>query len=188
MMVCKNWQYLITLDSDLNEVSRYVDIRSGNFGTFSIEFVRLLLAAGSEIDVVAKLLCEKIDASKGCKNINEYRDTITDRYPKFHSMIIDVPIYEFQLTPWADWQNGQNPSWWRAYNDVKHQRDSHFSDANLENTIKAIAGLYVMIWYLHREDPQRKKLNKTVLLSVDRYYIGGSRWADANHYAIPEDE
>lgn len=54
-MICPNWQYLITLDSGLKELSRYVDIRSENFNTFSIEFVRLLLAAGSEIDVVAKL-------------------------------------------------------------------------------------------------------------------------------------
>ena len=103
-------------------------------------------------------------------------------------MIIDVPQYELQLIPWTDWQTGQNPSWWRAYNYVKHQRDSHFVEANLKNTIDAIAGLYVMIWYLHREDPQRKKLNKTVLLSVDRYYMGGIRWAEATHYAIPDDE
>ena len=83
-MICTNWQYLITLDLDLTEVSRYVYIRSENFGTFSIEFVRLLLAAGSEIDVVAKLLCEKINASKDCNNINDYRAVITAKYPKFH--------------------------------------------------------------------------------------------------------
>jgi hypothetical protein len=186
MMICTNWQYLITLDSDLKEASRYVDVRAENFKTFSIEFVRLLLAAGSEIDVVAKLLCGKIDASRPCDNIDKYRDTIITKYPKFHSMIIDVPQYEFQLVPWKDWEKGHNPSWWRAYNEVKHQRDIHFTDANLENTINAIAGLYIMILYLHREDPQRIKLNKTVLLSADRY-SDGVQWANACHYTIPED-
>ncbi len=109
-MICPNWQYLITLDSGLKELSRYVDIRSENFNTFSIEFVRLLLAAGSEIDVVAKLLCKKINLSGSYKNINDYRQTITSKYPKFYKMIIDVPQYELQLTPWEDWKNNKK-SW-----------------------------------------------------------------------------
>jgi hypothetical protein len=185
-MICPNWQYLRTLDSDLENVTRYVDINPENFRTFSIEFVRLILAAGSEIDVVAKLLCGKIDPSKSCKNINDYLEIIIGKYPKFHTMIIDVPQYEMQLVPWELWGNKTNPDWWTAYNDVKHKRDIHFADANLENTINAIAGLYVMIWYLHREDPQRIRLNKTTLLSADRY-VGGVQWANTYHYKIPED-
>lgn len=185
-MICPNWQYLRTLDSDLENVTRYVDINPENFRTFSIEFVRLILAAGSEIDVVAKLLCGKIDPSKSCKNINDYREIIIGKYPKFHTMIIDVPQYEMQLLPWEPWGNNTNPDWWTAYNDVKHQRDTHFKDANLQNTINAVAGLYIMILYLHREDNQRKKLNMTTLLSADRY-SNGVRWANADHYKIPDD-
>jgi hypothetical protein len=187
VMICPNWQYLITLDSDLKEVSRYVDIRSENFDTFSIEFVRLLLSAGSEIDVVAKLLCKKIDLSRSYKNINDYQQAITTKYPKFPEMIIDMPQYELQLTPWEDWKNNKKPSWWKAYNDVKHERDNHFKEANLRNTIYAVAGLFTLIWYLHREDNQRKKLNKTVLFSADKY-IGGTQWAKTFHYEIPDDE
>ena len=82
-MICPHWQYLITLDSDLKEVSRYVDIKPENFSTFSIEFVRLLLAAGSEIDVVAKILCDRIDSSKTYRNINDYRAAISGRFPTF---------------------------------------------------------------------------------------------------------
>ena len=185
-MICPNWQYLRTLDSDLENVSRYVDIARENYGTFSIEFVRLILAAGSEIDVVAKLLCGKIDPSKSCKNINDYREIIIGKYPKFHTMIIDVPQYEIQLVPWEPWGNNINPDWWTAYNSVKHQRDTHFKDANLQNTINAVAALFIMIWYLHHEDTQRTKLNKTTLLSAERY-IGGVQWANSYYYHIPED-
>ena len=187
-MICPNWQYLITLDLDLKDVSRYVDINRANFRTYSIEFVRLILAAGAEIDVVAKLLCENIDSSRKVRDINDFSDVIMGKYIKFHSMIIDVPQYEIELVPWSDWKHKKNPVWWRAYNDVKHHRDSHFADANLENTINAIAGLYVMVWYLHREFKDRKKLNKTALLSADRYFCGGVRWADETHYKIPDDE
>ncbi|MDR4497348.1 MAG: hypothetical protein MRK02_05390 [Candidatus Scalindua sp.] len=184
-MICPHWQYLITLDSDLKEVSRYVEISSANFNTFSIEFVRLLLAAGSEIDVVAKLLCKEIDDSKRRKDINDYRNVITTKYPKFHTMIIDVPQYEIQLIPWETWKDNGNPPWWKVYNDVKHKRDIYFKDANLENTINAVAGLYTMIWYLHYKNTQMKKLNKTTLLSADRY-DAGCRWVDTPGYIIPD--
>jgi len=185
-MICQHWQYLITLDSDLHKCSRFVDINSQNFRTYSIEFVRILLAASSEIDVVAKILCNCIDSTKSYKNINDYRNTIVDKFPKFPSMIIEVPQYELQLTPWDEWSQNRNPGWWQAYNDVKHKRDDHFTDANLENTLNAVAGLFVVVWYLHHEEPDRKKLNKTLLLSADRY-IGGTRWANTYYYRIPEE-
>ncbi|MBL7203504.1 MAG: hypothetical protein ISS63_04110 [Desulfobacteraceae bacterium] len=185
-MICPHWQYLITLDSDLKEVSRYVDIKPENFATFSIEFVRLILAAGSEIDVVAKVLCDKIDSSGTYRNINEYREAITNRFPNFYSMLIDIPQYELQLTPWDDWNQNRNPSWWTAYNSVKHKRDRNFHDANLENTINAVAGLFTMIWHLHSEDSQRKKLNKTVLFSADRY-IKGFQFVNNLQYVVPDD-
>ncbi len=183
-MICPHWQYFITLDSDLKEASRYVDIGQENFSTFSIEFVRLLLAAGSEIDVVAKLLCCKIDPSKEYKIIDDYRDAIMTRFPKYYSVIIDIPQYELHLTPWQDWNCGKNPSWWKAYNNVKHHRDSNFKDANLENTINAVAGLFVMILYLHSMDSQKKKYNNPVLLSVEKYNEG-FEWLDQKIYVLP---
>lgn len=185
-MICQHWQYLITLDSDLHKCSRFVYINKQNFKTYSIEFVRILLAVGSEIDVVAKILCNSIDSTKSCKNIDDYHRIIVNKFPRFSSMIIDIPQYELQLTPWKEWSQDENPDWWRAYNDVKHKRHNHFADANLENTFNAVAGLFVVIWYLHHEESKRKKLNKTVLLSADRY-IDGVQWANTYYYRIPEE-
>jgi hypothetical protein len=101
-------------------------------------------------------------------------------------MIIDVPQYELSLTPWNEWLQDKNPDWWRAYNDVKHKRHDYFADANLKNTLNAVAGLFVVVWYLHHEESNRKKLNKTVLLSADRY-IAGTQWTNTYYYKIPEE-
>lgn len=185
-IICPHWQYLITLDSELQQVSRFVEIHPENYKTFSIEFVRVLLATGSEIDVVAKILCNCIDPSKSPENINQYRNVITSKFPKFASMIIDVPQYGLQLTPWEKWSQNDNPSWWGAYNNVKHERDKYFTEANLENTLDIVAGLFVIVWYLHHEEPNRKKLNKTTLLTADRY-IEGVTWANTYSYQIPEE-
>src|SRR5438045_939603 len=73
------WEYFLALDSDLETVARYVEFDPANYKTFSIEFVRLILAACSEIDTVAKLLCESIDATKPRSNINNYRSTILSK-------------------------------------------------------------------------------------------------------------
>ena len=52
-----HWNYLIALERDLEVASRYVEFCQRNFDVYSIEFAHLLLAAASEVDVVAKLLC-----------------------------------------------------------------------------------------------------------------------------------
>jgi len=185
-MICPHWQYLITLDSDLHRASRFVEISSQNFKTFSIEFARTLLFAGSKIDVVAKILCKCINPSKSYENIKEYRDTITAKFPKFPSMIIDIPQYDLHLTAWDEWSQNKNPAWWRAYNDVKHERNKYYKEANLENTLNAVAGLFVLVWYLHHEESDRKKLNKTNLLSADRY-VSGTQWANTSYCKIPDE-
>jgi len=185
-MICTHWQYLITLDDDLHKISRFIETNEKNFTTFSIEFVRILLAAGSEIDVVAKILCNSINSTKPCGNINDYRKTIVCKYPKFPTMVIDIPQYEIQLTPWKNWTSGMNPDWWEAYNNVKHRRDRYFKEANLNNAINAVSGLFVIVWYLHHEQSNRKKLNKPILLSADRY-VAGVRWANNLSPKIPEE-
>jgi len=58
------WQFFATIDEDLHELSRFVEIHPDNFMTFSARLLRLYLAIGSEVDVVAKLLCLQIDPTR----------------------------------------------------------------------------------------------------------------------------
>ena len=48
-----HWNYFLAFDSDAEKLSRYIEFTSDNFGTYSIELVRLLLSVASEVDVVA---------------------------------------------------------------------------------------------------------------------------------------
>jgi hypothetical protein len=43
-----------------------------------------------------------------------------------------------------------NPDWWRSYNRVKHQRHSHFHEANLQNTINAVGALLIATVYYYK--------------------------------------
>jgi hypothetical protein len=147
-----HWQYFVALCYDLERVARYVEISTDNYSVYSIELARLYLAAGSEIDVVAKLLCQQVDASAKLEGINTYRTTILKKYPNIPSVEVILPRYEISLYPWQDWSKGNNPDWWKAYNDVKHERDKHYKAANLKNTLSAIAGLLVVVGYLYSKE------------------------------------
>jgi len=45
-----HWQYFIAIESDLENTARYVEVAEDNFGTYSVEYSRILLSASSEID------------------------------------------------------------------------------------------------------------------------------------------
>src|SRR2546421_703693 len=56
-----HWNYFLALESDVARVARFIEFQPANFGTFSIELGRILLAASSEVDVVAKLVCSQLE-------------------------------------------------------------------------------------------------------------------------------
>ncbi len=129
-----HWNYLLAIENDLEILSRYIEFDETNFECFSVEIARLLLTSGSEVDVVCKQLCRKLTPSSTADNIHEYRDEIKSIYPNIHDFDVLLPRYGLRLKPWGDWNIPDGvPSWWTAYNKVKHHRDSDYHRANLRN-------------------------------------------------------
>src|SRR5204863_1694603 len=120
-----------------------------NFRTFSIEYAKLLLAIGSEVDVLCKIICEKMDGAAKRDNINDYQVCLT-AHSKIATEEVLITRYDLAFKPWDAWAYGKSPSWWRSYNNVKHQRDTYFHEANLETCTNAIAGLFVAVIYCHK--------------------------------------
>ena len=144
-----HWNYFLALERDLELASRYVEFCQQNFNVYSIEFAHLLFAAASEVDVVAKLLCEHIAPEKPRGNIDNYRDAITEKLPALPTTQISVPRYGLDLVPWDNWTGCTNPHWWRSYNNVKHERDVYFEEATLKNALNALGGLLVLTYYYY---------------------------------------
>lgn len=139
-----HWNYFIALERDLETVSRYIEFTQQNFGVFSIELAHLLFAAASEVDVVAKLICEHVAPEARRANIDHYRTVITEAFPLTASTLVTVARYGLVLTPWDNWAKGQNPDWWRSYNNVKHERSAYFHEATLKNALNALAALLAL--------------------------------------------
>ena len=147
-----HWQFFESVDDELYSLSRTIEFTPENYTTFSVHLSRLYLSICSEIDVVAKLLSRRIAPLKEPKNIDDYRPLITARFPNFSQLRIEMPSHALEFQPWRMWHSGENPKWWRSYNDVKHERNKHYREANLGNVLESAAGLLVLTVYFHQPE------------------------------------
>jgi len=174
-----HWNYFLALESDLERLSRYVEFTKDNYTTYSLEMAHLLLAASSEVDVVLKGLCKKVNSKKKPRNIAQYREILTSKFPKLCDMNMRIPRYGLDIPPWDNWKRDENPNWWKAYNKVKHQRDEYFSKATLKNTIAAVAGLFAILLFFYKEEAANGLLvPPPKLLSPPEWSIRGLKQTD----------
>lgn len=145
-----HWNYFLALANDLEEVSRFIEFGDKNFKTYSIELAHLLLASASEVDVVAKGVCAQLKPRALSRNIEDYRRIIIGNMPEFSREEVFIPRYNIVLRPWSNWNNGTNPLWWRSYNNVKHQRNDHFEEANLKNALNSLGALLIAVFYFYK--------------------------------------
>mgnify|MGYP001575632093 CR=1 FL=1 len=172
-----HWNYFLAIERDMDVLSRYIEFDERNFGCFSIEIARVLLAAGAESDVVCKQLCQAVAPQTAAKNINDYIKVILDSTPKIASFQIDVPRFGLELHPWDELQKSGNrvPLWWTAYNKIKHHRNSHYNLANLKNALNAVAGLFVVTLYHYKTEAEFGKLSAPQLFRAGPGHVMGGR-------------
>ncbi|MEQ1879483.1 MAG: hypothetical protein ABL878_00760 [Burkholderiales bacterium] len=132
-MTNEHWRYFLALEQDVERTTRFVEPHPSNYKAFSIELARLIISACSEVDVVAKVLCEAIDPSAHATNMDQYRAVIHKRYPRIHETLVEIPRFGLVMEPWKERGTGPNPGWWRGHQLVKHQRHKHFGQADLEH-------------------------------------------------------
>jgi hypothetical protein len=170
-----HWNYLLAIEGDLERLSRFIEFDERNFDCFSIEISRILLASGAEVDVVCKQICKKIIQDSLAENIYHYRDEIRVVYPAIPDFEVLLPRYGLRLTPWTDWNDPNGvPIWWTAYNKIKHNRDTEYHRANLQNALNAVGGLFIMVLYLYKEKAELGELSPAPqLLHVTEKHNGG---------------
>lgn len=144
-----HWNYFLALERDTEKLSRYVEFCESNYSVFSIELAHLLFAAASEVDVVAKLLCEHVAPAAPRANINDYKAALLPAIAELPDIEVFVPRYGLSFKPWSDWSRQQPPLWWKSYNKVKHERDAHFNQATLNNALNALGALLVLTFHYY---------------------------------------
>lgn len=167
------WNYYLDLEKEFEKTQKYVAFDLYNKNTYSLEFLKLFQAVCSEIDVVAKAIA--IDLEPNLKNektinIQKWGYVLQQKMPKLSSSKV-LFNDDFYVSPWKNWRytkkknkNGifyypleegtKTPSWWLAYNSVKHARTDldnpnghiNYTKANLDNLIQSYAALLILEW------------------------------------------
>ena len=103
------WNYYLELEEQLIQTKRFVDFDISNYKTFSIEYLKLLQAACSEIDVVAKIIAEKFEPSFSKldnKNIQKWGFVIQKYFKEIQHIKVCF-LNDFCITPWQNWEYEQ---------------------------------------------------------------------------------
>ena len=181
----KLWLYFSSLCLDLENTTQFVNHReceyeedntiktTNNKKTYSDSFLKILLSACSEFEVVSKLLCNQVDdtfdVNDRSKNISHISKIILDKFPR----IVDCEIAtDFDVfCPLKNWSINEDNKvaglpWWDDYNSLKHSRFENLHKANLENSIGALASLYVIQLYL-----QMSVIGDLSIASSDGHYF-----------------
>jgi hypothetical protein len=146
-----HWSYYLAIENQLADTARFVEFSDQNKETYSIEFARILLAAASEVDVIAKQLCKILDNNSDAKSIFQYQSFINVHLPNITQEVIRINRYNIILQPWENFAlPNLPPTWWTAYNKVKHHRHTNFEDANLKNAMHAVGALHILVVYYYK--------------------------------------
>ena len=129
------------LESRLIECLSYIPFIENNKQVISPKFIPIILEACSLIDSVFK-------NSKGQKGKKHDLKSYT-RLVEHHlyleeaiSIFLNPPL--LFITPFENWTKAA-PTWWAAYNKLKHDRLDNYDAATYENAILAMSGLHQVI-------------------------------------------
>lgn len=156
------WKHYIALEQKFVETDKFVSIDSENYGTFSIEFEFLLGAICNEINVVMQRLVREYDQNYKCNTIKDFLKFMFRIKDPFNLKLVNLELYNLDFFPWGEVETNKNneitnyPTWWNAYNDLKHHRITrkmidgkitvinNFKKANLKNVLTALSALYLL--------------------------------------------
>lgn len=142
-MLCRSYKML---ESDMKKLFEYIEPSNDNSATYSQRTYELLLRAATEFESN----CKRILNANGILNANNIND--------YYKINIATKLSEYEvcmniwrpqrkvIRPFIEWNNGYSLSWYQAYNRAKHDRQTNFGEANLDNLIKAVAGVYALLY------------------------------------------
>ena len=157
-MDLKYWRYFLSIEEDFIKTLRYVELSKDNLKTYSTEYTRLLVSACAEIETILKLICNTTGSNCNNFNISKLKKRLYEyEFCDMHEADVIIRDFGTKLTPFFSWEkddakgNPITPSWWKAYNGIKHNRDEKYKEANLENVLLAISGLLVVELYYYEK-------------------------------------
>jgi len=163
------WELYNDLECQFENFLEYVPYLEDNMKTYSFKLLNLILSIGGHIDSAFKEMARYPDfsANEDCKKILEIL-TKSNENIRLGEAPLTVPIWlslrafekEYKLSakkvifkrlskdivmPFRPYIPKTNaPEWWEIYNGLKHDVSVNIKQANLRNTLHALAGAFLL--------------------------------------------
>lgn len=149
---------------DLIKVFDYIEPTSSNMNVYSHRIFEILLRACTEFEANSKAILRSNGFIRERYSMTEYHKLEKPCKLSEYKVVVDALGENRILIPFQEWSGTEyRPlSWYQAYNSVKHNRNTHFSEANLENAIMALAAVQVILF------------SQFFVCSLDRFRVTGS--------------
>lgn len=161
---------------ELFDIFKVVSPHSRNMKVFGNAIRNVLILSCTEVDSLMKSVFNGNGYKVDRPNMNDYRQ-----------LIIPMKLFDYTLafryinevggkTPFGKWdskENSNSPSWYKAYNNVKHDRINNFKEANLRNAIEATLGFATMLIaiYGYRNDIWNEKIGKIINVRKEPFWM-----------------
>lgn len=139
------------LEKDFIKLLDYIEPTDKNLSVYSHRIYEQYLRAATEFEAncTAILFANDYPKKKNLKIEDFYKINKVSRLNEYQIRLYAwTPIPKI-IEPFADWQNTitfKPLKWYQDYNSVKHNRNKNFELANFENLIKAISGVFVILF------------------------------------------
>jgi hypothetical protein len=133
---------------DLQRLFEFIEPCNDNYLTYSQRTFELLLRACTEIESNCKQILRANNQSVNDVNILRFSDL--NGPMKLSEYVVCCPAIDFDdFSPFESFAHSdrqrRSPSWYRAYNEAKHDRAHTFSSAHLKNVIESIGAVYIIL-------------------------------------------
>lgn len=132
---------------DINDLFFNVEPNDANLSVYSHRLYELLLRISTEFEANCKgiLLANNYQSRKSSLTIEDYFKINKATHLAEYTICINLWQGDHIWKPFEEWNEGHSLSWYKAYNEVKHDRYSKFSNANLNNVMQAISALICVL-------------------------------------------
>jgi len=148
-----NYEYL---ETKLIETSRHLTIDRKNYSAWSEALADILVLTGNSIDTFFRKMFEcpyiaDIEELASIKKpINEWGIEEFRRYETYYELsknkvFIPPRVGDSDtLKPFSSFSKDESPSWWTAYNKVKHEYYDNLRKANLRHVLNGLGALLIL--------------------------------------------
>lgn len=168
------WLHYLSLEKSLVELCDYVSFSATNYASYSFKTMQLIFAACSEVDSILKHIRMHLynitlkDVEK--LTINHHSQMLLSDFPLITDTVVtsnlsgitldlkpfELLFYEYEIhnvsiasrklfgPELQHKYKDATGSWWKQYNNLKHQRLEYFEQANLYNALNALSALHVL--------------------------------------------